>query len=79
MISVVVWWGYRETPTGENNMTHLVLNKETKKFFAGFTVSGAVKWSAKSNASKMTMQEAKVQAALLICNDIPAQRKPVAA
>ena len=60
-------------------MTHTVLNKETKKFFAGFTASGIVKWTDKTSAIKMTMQAAKAQAALLICNGHPAQRKPVAA
>lgn len=59
-------------------MTYAVYNKETKKFFAGFTSGGKVKWASKSGAKKMTHLAAKGQAALLICHDYPVQRKPVA-
>ena len=56
-----------------------VINKNNRKFFAGFNASGKATWTAgKTKAKAMTEQAAKGQAALFIAMGVSVLRKPVA-
>lgn len=58
--------------------THTIQNAETGEFFGGFA-DGAVRWvKFACDAWQADIRAARAQAALLICNGIPAQRKVIA-
>ncbi len=59
-------------------MVYGIKNKENELFFGGFNADHSVKWVEKEIAYVMDHLTAKAQAALLICNGEPAQRKMVA-
>jgi hypothetical protein len=59
-------------------VAHIIKNAETGFFFGGFG-DGAVRWvKYASDAWQADRLFAEAQAALLICNGFPAQRKVIA-
>jgi hypothetical protein len=62
----------------EAAMTYAVQHKTTRDFFAGFA-DGGIRWvKFAADAWRADVVSARAQAALLICNGVPAQRQVVA-
>lgn len=59
-------------------MAHTIKNAETGEFFGGF-VDGSARWvKFACDAWQADIRAARAQAALLIVNGVPAQRKVIA-